>query len=122
MTHILKQKRGVTLVELLAVIVILGIIAAIAVPTIGGLIERQQIKADEATYDSVLEAGRLYAAENPSATTFTLAQVVAAGYISANIFDDVLDSAINFSNTAGVVTITNTGLKINGTPVGTPAP
>ena len=32
----LKNEKGLTLVELLAVIVILGIIAAIAVPSIGG--------------------------------------------------------------------------------------
>ncbi len=32
---LLKNQKGLTLVELLAVIVILGIIAAIAVPSIG---------------------------------------------------------------------------------------
>ena len=32
----LKDQKGMTLVELLAVIVILGIIAAIAIPSIGG--------------------------------------------------------------------------------------
>ena len=34
----LNNEKGLTLVELLAVIVILGIIAAIAVPSIGGII------------------------------------------------------------------------------------
>ena len=53
MTRILKNKKGVTLVELLAVIVILGIIAAIAVPTIGGLINRQKENAAQATLESI---------------------------------------------------------------------
>ncbi|MCF7930639.1 MAG: prepilin-type N-terminal cleavage/methylation domain-containing protein [Acholeplasmataceae bacterium] len=53
MTRILRNKKGVTLVELLAVIVILGIIAAIAVPTIGGLINRQRENAAIATYESI---------------------------------------------------------------------
>lgn len=61
MTQVIKNKKGVTLVELLAVVVILGIIAAIAVPTIGGLISRQRQRAAEATYDTIVEASKLYA-------------------------------------------------------------
>ncbi len=38
---LLKNQKGFTLVELLAVIVILGIIAAIAIPSIGNIIDKQ---------------------------------------------------------------------------------
>ena len=41
----LNNEKGLTLVELLAVIVILGIIAAIAVPSIGGIIQNSREKA-----------------------------------------------------------------------------
>lgn len=61
MLRALRNKKGVTLVELLAVVVILGIIAAIAVPTIGGLIARQQEKADVATLQNVVDSAKLYA-------------------------------------------------------------
>lgn len=78
MLKLLKSKKGVTLVELLAVVVILGIIAAIAVPTIGGLIERQKERAAEATFTSIEEAAKLYA---ESTEPFTLATLVTEDFI-----------------------------------------
>lgn len=56
MVKAMKNQRGLTLVELLAVIVILGIVAAIAVPAIGGVIERSKKNADAATIDLVKDA------------------------------------------------------------------
>ena len=41
----LNNEKGLTLVELLAVIVILGIIAAIAIPSIGNIIQNTREKA-----------------------------------------------------------------------------
>ncbi|RIV13331.1 prepilin-type N-terminal cleavage/methylation domain-containing protein, partial [Priestia flexa] len=42
MKKFLKNEKGLTLIELLAVIVILGIIAAIAIPSIGGIIQKSR--------------------------------------------------------------------------------
>lgn len=58
--NIIKVKTGVTLVELLAVIVILAILTAIAVPLIGGLIEKTRIRADYATVGTLNTVTRLY--------------------------------------------------------------
>jgi prepilin-type N-terminal cleavage/methylation domain-containing protein len=81
MLKLLKSRKGVTLVELLAVVVILGIIAAIAVPTIGGLIERQEERAAEATFDTIVEAAKLYADDEDVPTRFTLAAMQSADFI-----------------------------------------
>ncbi|MDV2885810.1 type II secretion system protein [Alkalihalophilus pseudofirmus] len=57
-----KNEKGLTLVELLAVVVILGIIAAIAVPSIGGIIENSKKDAAISNAQQVISAARLYAA------------------------------------------------------------
>lgn len=85
MTHILKSRKGVTLVELLAVIVILGIIAAIAVPTIGGLIERQRENAAEGTFTTMEEQALIFAVDDADGV-FTLDDLVTDGFdLKANV-------------------------------------
>lgn len=124
----LRSKKGVTLVELLAVIVILGIIAAIAVPTIGGLLERTRQNAAEAEHTNILEAARLYAIAEDK-TIFTLAEVIAADYISlgANVYQggddvDIVNADIEFTWDGSSVSISSPAgeLKINGYTVREP--
>lgn len=65
----LKDQKGLTLIELLAVIVILGIIAAIAVPSIGGLINKTKEDAKVAEAVQIINAAKLYITTNPSEKT-----------------------------------------------------
>lgn len=60
----LKDERGLTLVELLVVVVILGIIAAIAVVAIGGIIENSKKDAMVADAKQMVSASKLYTASN----------------------------------------------------------
>lgn len=60
----IKKDNGFTLVELLAVLVILGIIVAIAIPSISGIIGNADDKANEAEKALVIDAARLYFIEN----------------------------------------------------------
>ncbi|HJV17667.1 MAG TPA: type II secretion system protein [Bacillales bacterium] len=62
----LKNQRGMTLVELLAVIVILGIISAIAVPSFGGLIDKTKKDANVAEAIQIINSAKLYNTTNPT--------------------------------------------------------
>ncbi len=60
------NQRGVTLIELLAVIVILGIISAVAVPSILNQIDKAKTNSDSANLQILQEAVERYAAYNGS--------------------------------------------------------
>ena len=90
---LLKNQKGLTLIELLAVIVILAIVAAIAVPAIGNIIENSRYNAVKADAINALNAAHLYYTDNQGGETngdngvgnttngITVAQLIAAKYL-----------------------------------------
>jgi type IV pilus assembly protein PilA len=78
----LKNQKGLTLIELLAVIVILGIVAAIAVPSIGGLINKSEKDAEVAEAIQIISAAKLHVASSaPSASQTELTSTQLGSYL-----------------------------------------
>jgi type IV pilus assembly protein PilA len=64
--RLVKNERGLTLIELLAVIVILGIIVAIAIPAIGAIIDNSKKDAHIANAQQMVSATRLAVSSDPA--------------------------------------------------------
>lgn len=78
----IKNKRGVTLTELLIVIVVMGIIAAFSVPAVGSIIDNTRKDAVLADALTIENAAKLYCASNECTLTEALSKTELADYIS----------------------------------------
>ena len=81
---LVRNQKGMTLIELLAVVIVLGIIMAIAVPSVAGVIERSKLQADKGTWYIIKEAGLRYALANnlDQSTTVDVTTLVNEGYLN----------------------------------------
>ncbi|KAB2334086.1 prepilin-type N-terminal cleavage/methylation domain-containing protein [Bacillus mesophilum] len=94
----LKNQKGLTLIELLAVIVILGIIAAIAIPSIGGLINKTKNDAKVAEAVQIISSAKMYVTTNPTATTLDFDDL--ESYLD-NVKDETFTVTVSKDATSG---------------------
>lgn len=104
---LLKNQKGLTLIELLAVIVILAIIAAIAIPAIGNIINNSKDKAILSDAAGVLAGAKIAIADGACGDTRE-DTVTCKADVLKDVFEGSLDpnDKVVYSKTGKKYTIT----------------
>lgn len=104
------MKKGFTLVELLAVIVILALILAVAVPAISGLINNSSIQAYQANEKLLVKAAKTYLGSSNSLSGIANGEIISINLSelqSNNYIGEIKDVKNSAANCTGKVFIKN---------------
>lgn len=100
-----NMKKGFTLVELLGVIIILGIIGAIAIPIVQNSIKESGVNACKMQVESFIKAAKNYTSQNPYKTynSVTLSKLQEEGFLKSGEIKNPKGGTFSLSS---IVTIT----------------
>lgn len=93
----MKNNKGFTLVELMAVIVVLALIITIAVPSAISISHKIKLKMYATKVDMIIDSAKLYGQDNPSALSnenacsssdLTVQTLIDMGYIKKDDIDN----------------------------------
>lgn len=79
----IKRSTWVNISRIIGIVVILGILVAIAVPSIGNIIENSKKDAHIANAHQLVNAAKLAMINGDNSTSFTIAQLKSGGYIDS---------------------------------------
>ena len=96
----IKGEKGFTLVELLAVIVILGIIVAIAIPAIGNVINKAGDDAGKAEITLITDAARLYEIQHDGGLPVTVDELVKEKFLDPRQADSLPSGSVDYGTGA----------------------
>ena len=101
--NIMSSKKGFTLIELLVVIGILAVLAAIAIPSVAGLIDRANVSADATNANEMTNALERFTSEYE-----LYVQDIGSGALDATDLDSAqgrVKNVIGVTNRAGITGI-----------------
>lgn len=78
----MKKVQGLTLLELLATVAIVAILAAVAIPGFSKMVERAKVRDAETTLNAIFQAERIYRLDQTPLTYGTLDDLVNHGYFT----------------------------------------
>ena len=118
----MRSKRAFTMVELMVVVLIVGILAAVAVPLMSGRIDSSKWSEGKAAMGTIASALRSYAAEKGSFTTApTLANVgLADNDLDGTYFSHQAYAITSASASGGQISFVITCTAASSTRTGKP--
>lgn len=108
------KKNGFTLVELLGVILLLGLLAAIVYPTVSGIIRGSKKQANESQKKIIISSAEMWASENSNLLSeiegsiykLPIEQLKQGGYLNNTSIKD-LEKNIDLTNACVKITTTS---------------
>ena len=100
------NNKGFTLVELLAVLVILIAIMSIAIPSISSSLERSKSKQDTAKQKILESAAELYVTDHKNSITAATCSITTGQLKTGNYIDDAVAKDSNGSDFSGCIKYT----------------